>query len=61
MKMLFFANKHPGIVVLVCLINYLYTFNCKLNFTLMADVIAILILADVMPKVVADVIATEVC
>ena len=43
----------------MCLIKFLYTTNCK--FILMADVIAIIVLADVMLNVVADVTITEVC
>ena len=39
----------------------MYTINCRLILFLMADVIAMIILADVMPKVVADVIANELC
>ena len=44
--------------MVVCLIVFLYTTNCK--FILLADVIAIIVLADIMPKFVADVTAIEV-
>ena len=57
--MLFFAYKHPDVLVFVCFMKFMYTNNCKL--ILMAYVIVIIVLADVMPKVVADVIAIEVC
>ena len=53
-KMLNFANKCPGILVFVCLVKMFYTTNCRL--VLMVDVIAIIVLADVIPNVVADVI-----
>ena len=52
------SNKHPGVLYLY-VIKYLETANCK--FVLMADVVAIIVLADVMPKFLADVIAIEVC
>ena len=38
--MLFFANQHPGVLVFVCLIKFLYTTNCRL--ILMADIIAMI-------------------
>ena len=48
-KMLLFPNKHPVVLVFVCLIKCLDTTNCKLVIT--EDVAAIIVLADVMPKV----------
>ena len=41
-----FVNKHPGVLLFVCLWD---TTNCKL--VLIADVVAINVLADVIPKV----------
>ena len=50
--MLYFANKHPGVLVFLCLVKF-YTANCKL--ILMANVIAMIVFTDVMLNVVADV------
>ena len=59
-EMLILVIKHPGVLVLVCHIKFFsYTINYKLIF--MADVIAMFILADVVPKVVAAIIANKVC
>ena len=48
--MLYFANKHPGVLVLVCLVNFVHNYLISMTY-----VIAIIVLADVMPNGVADV------
>ena len=56
-KMLIFVNKHPYVLVLVCLVTFLYTINYKLILCQM--LLPLVILADVVPKVVAAVIAIK--
>ena len=58
-KMFIFVNKHLDVLVLVCLIK-LFIHN-KLSVHFMADVIAIFMLADVVPYVLADVTASKIC